>query len=72
MIIRVRLPSGTTHFVVIVGKRGFDYLIRDPSGAGTRGVYPLKDIGRPIEALRFFEENRSRRRGLDGPRGKKN
>lgn len=56
VIIRIRLPGGTTHFVVIVGKRGFDYLIRDPSGAGARGVYPLKDIGRPIEALRFFEK----------------
>jgi hypothetical protein len=56
VIIRIRFPSGTTHFVVIVGKRGFDYLIRDPSGAGARGVYPLKDIGRPIEALRVLEK----------------
>ncbi len=55
VIIRVRYPSGTTHFVVIVGKRGFDYLIRDPGAGGARGVYPLKDFGRPIEALRFFE-----------------
>jgi len=56
VIVRVRYPSGTTHFVVIVGKRGFDYLIRDPGAGGARGVYPLKDFGRPIEALRFFEK----------------
>ena len=31
VIVRLRLPSGITHFVVIVGKRGFDYLMRDPS-----------------------------------------
>ncbi len=57
VIVRVRLPSGITHFVVIMGKDGFDYLIRDPSSAGLqRGVYPLKDLGRPIEALRFYEK----------------
>jgi hypothetical protein len=56
VIIRVRLPSGTTHFVVIAGKRGFDYLIRDPGGGGMKGIYPLKDLGRPIEALRILEK----------------
>lgn len=55
VIVRVRYPSGVTHFVVIVGKRGYDYLIRDPGAGGSRGVYPLKDFGRPIEALRFYE-----------------
>ncbi len=55
VIVRVRYPSGVTHFVVIVGKRGFDYLIRDPGAGGVRGVYPLEEFGRPIEALRFYE-----------------
>lgn len=55
VIVRVRYPSGITHFVVIVGKRGFDYLIRDPGRGGAKGVYPLKEFGRPIEALRFYE-----------------
>ncbi len=55
VIVRLHLPSGWTHFVVIMGKQGFDYLIRDPSSAGLRkGVYPLREIGRPIEALRFY------------------
>ncbi|MEA3187256.1 MAG: hypothetical protein QOD99_1086 [Chthoniobacter sp.] len=53
-IVRIRFPSGTTHFVVIVGKRGFDYLIRDPGAGASRGVYPLRELAREIEALRFY------------------
>ena len=46
-----------THFVVVMGKQGFDYLIRDSSRNGlTKGVYPLKDLGRQIEALRYYEK----------------
>jgi hypothetical protein len=57
VIIRLRLPSGWTHFVVIMGKQGFDYLIRDPSSAGLRkGIYPLRELGRPMEALRYYEK----------------
>lgn len=56
VIVRVRLPSGITHFVVVMGKDGFDYLIRDPAGAGrVRGVYPLKEYQSEVEALRFYE-----------------
>lgn len=54
VIVRLRRPDGITHFVVIVGKRGFDYLIRDPSGAGGGKVYPLRELGVPIEALRYY------------------
>ena len=56
VIIRVRLPSGITHFVVIVGKSGFDYLIRDPGAGARKGIYPLKEIGSDIQALRFYEK----------------
>ena len=57
VIVRLHLRSGWTHFVVIMGKQGFDYLIRDPSSAGLRkGVYPLREIGRPMEALRYYEK----------------
>ena len=45
VIARLRYPGGITHFVVIVGKQGFDYLILDPGRAYERGVYPLKDFG---------------------------
>ncbi len=56
VIVRLRYPSGLTHFMVICGKDGFDYLVRDPGQAGTKGVYPLKEFGSRIEALRFYEK----------------
>jgi hypothetical protein len=56
VIVRVRFPSGVTHFVVIAGKDGFDYLIRDPGAGAAKGMYPLKEFGSRIEALRFYEQ----------------
>ena len=56
VIVRLKLPSGINHFVVICGKDGFDYLIRDPASVGAKGVYPLKEYGLRIEALRFYEK----------------
>jgi len=58
VIARIRHPGGPTHFVVIVGKRGFDYLIRDPGAPGARGVYPFKEYALPIEAIRFYQMRR--------------
>jgi hypothetical protein len=55
VIVRVRLANGITHFVVIAGKDGFDYLVRDPGAGAARGYYPLRDLGSNIEALRFYE-----------------
>jgi hypothetical protein len=55
VIVRVRFPSGITHFVVIAGKEGFDYLIRDPGARAEKGYYPLRELGSKIEALRFYE-----------------
>jgi len=55
VIVRIRFPSGITHFVVICGKDGFDYLIRDPGAGWARGPYPLREIAREIEALRFYK-----------------
>lgn len=54
VIIRLRYPNGVTHFMVICGKNGWDYLVRDPGSGGKKGVYPLKEFGGPIEALRFY------------------
>jgi len=56
VIVRVHLPNGITHFVVIVGKAGFDYLIQDPASGGANGVYPLRELAGEIEALRFYEK----------------
>ena len=55
VIVRVRLAGGVTHFVVIAGKEGFDYLIADPSAGSSRGLYPLRELGSDIEALRFYQ-----------------
>jgi len=55
VIVRLRFKNGITHFVVIAGKEGWDYLIRDPSPAGVKGIYPLKEFGSDIEALRFYQ-----------------
>ena len=55
VIIRIQLP-GTKHFVVIAGKRGWDYLIRDPGAGASRGLYPLSEIAPSIEALRYYRK----------------
>lgn len=56
VIVRLRQPSGMTHFVVIAGKDGFDYLTRDPGAGAAKGLYALKEYGSKIEALRFYEK----------------
>jgi len=55
VIVKLKLPGGITHFVVIAGKDGWDYLIRDPGYGGMKGVYPLKDLGSDILGLRFYK-----------------
>jgi hypothetical protein len=56
VIVRLRLSGGMTHFVVIAGKQGFDYLIRDPGAGASRGCYPLRELGSKIEALRYYQK----------------
>ena len=53
VIVRLTLPNGGTHFVVVVGKEGWNYLAQDPLRPSS-GVYPLKDLTGRIDALRFF------------------
>lgn len=55
VIVRVRYSTGVTHFVVIAGKDGSDYLVRDPGAGAAKGFYPLRELGSNIEALRFYE-----------------
>jgi hypothetical protein len=54
VIVRLTLRNGTTHFVVVVGKDGWDYLVQDPARPAEWGVYPLKELTGRIEALRYF------------------
>ncbi len=56
VIVRLRFPNGITHFVVIVGKQGYEYLIRDPGPRYEDGLYYLSEFGSPIEALRFYRK----------------
>jgi hypothetical protein len=56
VIVRLRTEGGTTHFVVIAGKEGYDYLTRDPGAGAEKGLYPLREFGSKIEALRFYEK----------------
>jgi hypothetical protein len=58
VIIRIRRPSGKKHFVILVGKKGLDYLVLDPAHKGRTGVYPFYELGLPIEALRFYQKNK--------------
>jgi Peptidase_C39 like family len=55
VIVRLRLRNGITHFVVVAGKDGFDYLVRDPGAGAAKGFYPLRELHSKIEALRFYE-----------------
>lgn len=55
VIVRLRYPSGITHFVVLAGKQGYDYLTRDPGAGAAKGLYRLREFGSKIEALRFYE-----------------
>lgn len=56
VIARMRYPNGITHFVVICGKEGFDYVIRDPGSGGVKGVYPFREVADSIEAIRFYRQ----------------
>jgi hypothetical protein len=54
VIVRVRAQNGISHFVVIAGKNGYDYLTRDPGAGASKGMYPLREFGSKIEALRYY------------------
>ncbi|HEY0792364.1 MAG TPA: cysteine peptidase family C39 domain-containing protein [Chthoniobacterales bacterium] len=54
VIVRVQLPRGLTHFVVITGKQGFDYLIQDPARPQQTAAYPLRELVPQADALRFY------------------
>lgn len=53
VIVRIRPHGKGTHFVLIVGKTGWDYIAQDP-GYGGRKVM-LSTFESPVEALRFYE-----------------
>ena len=56
-MVRCGCPANT-HFVVLAGKDGYDYLVRDPGAGAAKGLYPLREYGSRIEALRYYEKLR--------------
>jgi hypothetical protein len=52
VIVVIPLPDGAYHFVVIVGKKGRDYLIRDPAAADR--PYPLRQLTNKIGDICIF------------------
>ena len=56
VIVRVRYPNGITHFVLVCGKEGFEYLVRDPGEGGREGLRKLSVFPGPVEALRFYKK----------------
>ena len=60
VIVRIHFPGGGMHFVVIAGKRGFDYLIMDPGAGWNKGLYPLREITPRIDGLRYYRRPKAR------------
>jgi len=56
VIVRLRYPGGITHFMVVVGKSGWEYLVRDPGRRHGDALYFLSEFGSQIEALRFYQK----------------
>jgi hypothetical protein len=56
VIVRLRLPNGQMHFVVVVGKDGFEYLVNDPADVSGSEPRPLSSVGGEITGMRFYLE----------------
>lgn len=54
-MVKILLGSGEQHWVLIVGRDQFDYLVKDPMGNG-RTVEPLSSIAREFIAVRIIEK----------------
>lgn len=52
VLVKVRLASGIQHWVLLVGREGNEYLMKDPLGDG-KGLAPLSQIGSDILAVRI-------------------
>lgn len=59
VIARLRMADGTTHFVLITGKAGLDYHVLDPAKGSGPVPRPLRELGVPVEAIRFYQPPRS-------------
>ena len=55
VIVKVILQSGIQHRVLVVGREGNEYLMKDPLGDG-RNLQPLSTIGSEIHAVRIVSK----------------
>jgi hypothetical protein len=51
-----RIRNGTTHFAVIVGKRGFNYLVRDPGDGSEDRTHQLRQLVPQLEGLQLYQK----------------
>ena len=49
VIVQLTLSNGGRHFVVVMGKEGFDYLVRDPAAYPSSSLVPLKSLAPRID-----------------------
>ncbi len=55
VIVKVMLPGGITHWVLVVGREGREYLVNDPLGEEKEPV-KLSRFGEMIYAMRIFRK----------------
>ncbi len=56
VMVRIRHRNGLPHWVIISGKAGYEYLIRDPLASAER-LDTLSNYGSPILAIRIIVPN---------------
>ncbi len=55
VIVKVLLPGGVSHWVLVVGREGREYLVNDPLGPEKEPV-KLSRFGKMIHAMRIFKQ----------------
>jgi len=58
VVAKVVLAGGASHWVLIVGREGREYLVKDPLGDG-RSLEPLSGFGSPIHSIRIVGPGRA-------------
>ena len=60
VIAQIALPDGAMHFVVVVGKQGWDYLARDPAHDPGDPVYPLHELTSHVDGVEIYRVSPAR------------
>ncbi len=55
VLVKVILKSGAQHWVLLVGRDGKEYLMKDPLGDG-RSLQPLSSLGSDVLAVRVVRK----------------